>query len=87
MCWWEDDGQDNGDADVVRGGPNGELSLTNARRNWSVSLCCDGRALNATHQALKKQAIELFKRLQKGDRVWNELMTMREKMQQNLRTN
>ena len=34
VCWWEDDGQDDADADVVRGGPNGALSLTDARANW-----------------------------------------------------
>ncbi len=28
---WEDDGQDGHDADVVRGGPNGRLSLIVAR--------------------------------------------------------
>jgi hypothetical protein len=31
-CDWEDDGQDDHDADIVRGGPNGSLSLTEARR-------------------------------------------------------
>ncbi|GIE43034.1 CPCC family cysteine-rich protein [Actinoplanes lobatus] len=30
-CWWEDDGQDNHDSAVVRGGPNGGLSLDQAR--------------------------------------------------------
>ena len=34
VCWWEDDGQDNIDADVVRGGPNGDLSLSQARTNY-----------------------------------------------------
>jgi len=34
VCWWEDDGQDDHDADMVRGGPNGELSLTQARQNF-----------------------------------------------------
>ena len=34
VCWWEDDGQDDADADVVRGGPNGDLSLTQARKNF-----------------------------------------------------
>jgi hypothetical protein len=28
VCFWEDDGQDDHDADVVRGGPNAALSLT-----------------------------------------------------------
>ncbi|WP_349817335.1 CPCC family cysteine-rich protein [Bradyrhizobium sp. SSBR45G] len=34
VCFWEDDGQDDHDADLVRGGPNGALSLTEARRNF-----------------------------------------------------
>ncbi len=34
VCFWEDDGQDDHDADVVRGGPNGALSLTQARANY-----------------------------------------------------
>jgi len=34
VCFWEDDGQDDHDADQVRGGPNGHLSLTKARENY-----------------------------------------------------
>jgi hypothetical protein len=34
VCFWEDDGQDEHDADVVRGGPNRKLSLTIARENY-----------------------------------------------------
>ncbi len=34
VCFWEDDGQDDHDADVVRGGPNGSISLTEARANY-----------------------------------------------------
>ncbi|MEU8679707.1 CPCC family cysteine-rich protein [Streptomyces sp. NPDC048560] len=33
-CGWEDDGQDDADAHIVRGGPNGGLSLTQARLNY-----------------------------------------------------
>lgn len=33
ICFWEDDGQDDPYADEIRGGPNGALSLTQARRN------------------------------------------------------
>jgi hypothetical protein len=36
VCFWTDDGQDDRDADVVRGGPNGELSLTDARLNYAI---------------------------------------------------
>lgn len=34
VCWWEDDGQDNDDADAVTEGPNHHLSLTQARANY-----------------------------------------------------
>jgi Cysteine-rich CPCC len=34
VCFWEDDGQDDIDADVIYGGPNGSLSLTQARQNY-----------------------------------------------------
>lgn len=34
ICWWEDDGQDNHDANIARGGPNSILSLTRARLNF-----------------------------------------------------
>jgi hypothetical protein len=34
LCDWEDDGQDDADADDVRGGPNGSYSLTEARENF-----------------------------------------------------
>lgn len=34
VCFWEDDGQGDGAADEVRGGPNGALSLTVARANF-----------------------------------------------------
>jgi hypothetical protein len=35
VCYWEDDGQDDRNADEVCGGPNGNLSLTQARLNFS----------------------------------------------------
>jgi len=34
LCSWEDDGQDDEDANRVRGGPNGDYSLTEARENF-----------------------------------------------------
>ncbi|MFI6991825.1 CPCC family cysteine-rich protein [Nonomuraea wenchangensis] len=33
-CWWKDDGQDDHNADVVMGGPNGSASLTEDRRRY-----------------------------------------------------
>lgn len=34
VCWWEDDGQDNANADTVIGGPNYGVSLTQGRVNF-----------------------------------------------------
>ena len=34
VCFWEDDGQDDHDADEVRGGPNSTLSLIQAREAY-----------------------------------------------------
>jgi hypothetical protein len=47
VCFWEDDGQDDTDADVIRGGPNGRLSLTEARANYIRIGACDERCLSA----------------------------------------
>src|SRR6267143_2433569 len=41
VCFWEDDGQDDHDADEVRGGPNGSLSLTQARANFLKYKNCE----------------------------------------------
>jgi hypothetical protein len=43
VCWWEDDGQDNPEADVAWGGPNSDLSLTQARVNVLVRGVFDPR--------------------------------------------
>ncbi len=40
VCYWEDDGQDSHDADRVRGGPNGDLSLSMARANFLAHGVC-----------------------------------------------
>ena len=43
--FWEDDGQDDHDADEVRGGPNGDLSLAAARRNFREFGASDRRSI------------------------------------------
>ncbi|MGA2569872.1 MAG: CPCC family cysteine-rich protein [Terracidiphilus sp.] len=35
VCWWEDDGQEDGDASQVRLTVNGQLSLNEARQNFA----------------------------------------------------
>ena len=51
VCFWEDDGQDDYDADIVRGGPNGGLSLTEARANYRRFSACDERSIDRACQA------------------------------------
>jgi hypothetical protein len=51
VCFWEDDGQDDHDADVVRGGPNGTLSLTTARANYERFGACEERAVRSVRAA------------------------------------
>ena len=46
VCFWEDDGQDDHDADEVRGGPNSDLSLSRARLNYREFGASDRRSLS-----------------------------------------
>jgi len=52
VCRWEDDGQDDMDADRVRGGPNGFLSLSQARANFQDFGAC-GREYSERARAPK----------------------------------
>ncbi len=45
VCFWEDDGQDDANAGDVRGGPNGALSLDDARRNYLSISASESRLL------------------------------------------
>jgi hypothetical protein len=45
VCFWHDDGQDDDEAERVWGGPNGSLSLTQARVNYKAFGACDKRFL------------------------------------------
>jgi hypothetical protein len=45
VCFWHDDGQDDHDADEVRGGPNYRLSLSEARSNFVRIGACEERVL------------------------------------------
>jgi hypothetical protein len=55
VCWWQDDGQDESDADVVRGGPNGSLSLTVARANFLACGASDPRFLGRVRAPLPSE--------------------------------
>ncbi|MDW6061817.1 CPCC family cysteine-rich protein [Streptomyces sp. FXJ1.4098] len=55
VCYWEDDGQDNHDADEARGGPNRGLSLTEARSNFAAMGASDERRLPHVRNPLPEE--------------------------------
>ena len=57
VCFWEDDGQDDYDADVARGGPNG--SLADARANFVAFGASDERSVANVRPAQPDELPEL----------------------------
>jgi hypothetical protein len=55
VCSWEDDGQDDHDASEVRGGPNGSLSLSKARDNFTKFGAADRKALPRVRKPLPSE--------------------------------
>ncbi|WP_201381355.1 CPCC family cysteine-rich protein [Ktedonobacter sp. SOSP1-85] len=55
VCFWEDDGQDDHDADTILGGPNHRLSLTKARENFRKIGACEERFLKFTRPPLPEE--------------------------------
>ncbi len=59
VCFWEDDGQDEHEADVVRGGPNGGLSLSTARANYRRVGACAERNLKDIRPPRKQELADV----------------------------
>jgi Cysteine-rich CPCC len=57
VCWWQDDGQGDEDANVVRGAANGALSLTQARENYRVCGAADPEFLPHVRAPLPFEAV------------------------------
>ncbi|MCD0482141.1 hydrolase [Streptacidiphilus sp. ASG 303] len=55
VCFWEDDGQDDHDADQVRGGPNHDLSLRQARRNFETIGACNDHCARFVRDPLPEE--------------------------------
>ncbi len=55
VCFWEDDGQDDMGADIIRGGPNGGLSLAQARQNYRQIGACEERVLELVRPPLPQE--------------------------------
>lgn len=74
LCWWEDDGQGDAEADVVRGGSNGDLSLSAARANFQDHLTIYptghdtrvGGPDTASELEAKRAIIDGFRRIRAG---------------------
>lgn len=70
ICWWEDDGQDDADAEE-KGGANDEISLNQARSNFSEYMISfnsdDERFKRIGKQTLEKreQLILLYEQIKK----------------------
>lgn len=61
VCFWEDDGQDEDEADVVRGGPNGRLSLSAARANYAAFGASDERFITKVRPPLSIEKWTIIK--------------------------
>lgn len=70
LCNWEDDGQEDPNADEIWGGPNGDYSLTEARKNFKENLIMYRDRKNILGQTdkeieTKKSLISVFVELDK----------------------
>ena len=55
VCFWQDDGQDDHDANDVRGGPNKALSLAQARINFRAFGAVEERFLSNVRRPLPEE--------------------------------
>lgn len=55
VCFWEDDGQDDHDAAEVRDGPNGSLSLVQARLNFVAFGVSDQKFISNVRKPLSDE--------------------------------
>ena len=55
VCYWEDDGQDEHDADKIRGGPNGKLSLRQAQKNYLACGAADPDFVGSVRKPLPEE--------------------------------
>ncbi|MBO1001029.1 hypothetical protein IOC57_25315 [Bacillus sp. SD075] len=81
LCNWEDDGQDDLYADEVWGGPNGDYSLTEARRNFNKHLIMYRDKINILSHTdkkieTKKNLIRAFVELEKCESDSLEYMSL-----------
>lgn len=93
ICWlcdWEDDGQNDLDADRVRGGPNADYSLTEARHHFKNHYTMyretnSGSIQNQKKLCIKKNAIDEFEKLKTANnkvasQIWDNINILEQKL-------
>lgn len=84
ICFWEDDGQDSDDADIIRGGPNHNYSLSEARENFQKYLTMyrpnDKRAFEMENK-IKPKKEKLYNAYQEAiqsnsEELWNKTLEL-----------
>ncbi|WKG29213.1 CPCC family cysteine-rich protein [Priestia aryabhattai] len=81
LCDWEDDGQDDPYADEIFGGPNGEYSLTQGRKNFqSHGFMYDTMEKNPSvkEKHIRKLLMSAFEKLSpdqssNNEEIWREI--------------
>lgn len=84
LCDWEDDGQDEVEADEVWGGPNGDYSITAARKNFKKHVIKYDDPIKILEQGteklvLKEKLMEAFDTLQ-----WDKVKEYEDELDRNL---
>ncbi|BDR76148.1 CPCC family cysteine-rich protein [Clostridium tetani] len=94
LCNWEDDGQDDLDANLAKGGPNSDYLLTEARENFRKYLVMysPDRGIRITgydtkeEVTVKKELIEVYNEIMKEknsiqlDKPWNLAYDLEERL-------
>lgn len=62
VCFWEDDGQDVDEIDVCRGGPNGSLTLRQARENFKKFGASEERLISHVCSQAERSKYKYIKR-------------------------
>lgn len=93
ICWlcnWQDDGQNDLDADRVKGGPNADYSLTEARHNFKHNYTMyretnSDSIQNQKKLRIKKDAIHEFEKLQTSNnkldsQIWENINRLEQEL-------
>ena len=81
ICFWEDDGQDIHASHIIVGGPNGQRSLDEARRDFQehgVTFFCENEKLRHHRKELYSSYKKAMETLSEKD--WAEALLLEERL-------